>query len=73
MKTLHLLPLFSILFLSCSAPELPLPGESSEQIRINQLGYYPQSIKEFVVADLEATSFQVIDQEQKIRHKGELK
>jgi endoglucanase len=72
MKPTILLTTLSIAVLSCSAPELPLPGESSEQIRINQLGYYPQSIKEFVVVDLEATSFQVVDEQQKIRHKGEL-
>ena len=72
MKPISLLTVSSILLLSCSAPELPLPGENSKQIRINQLGYYPQSVKEFVVADLDATSFQVVDEEQKIRHKGEL-
>ncbi len=72
MKPVYLFTILSIVLLSCSAPELPLPEEGSEQIRINQLGYYPQSLKEFVVADLEATSFQVVDKQQKIRHKGVL-
>ena len=33
----------------------------SDQIRINQLGFYPSSVKEFTAIDLEASSFKVID------------
>jgi len=72
MKPSHIFLGLFILMLSCSAPELPPLEKSSEQIRINQLGYYPQSIKEFVVVDLEATSFQVINAQGKIKHRGEL-
>jgi len=72
MKPSHIFLGLFILMLSCSAPELPLLEKSSEQIRINQLGYYPKSIKEFVVVDLEATSFQVINAQGKIKHRGEL-
>ena len=68
-----LLPLFIILLVSCKPSMNVEEFHQTDQIRINQLGYYPQSIKEFVVADLEASSFQVVDKLQKIRHKGELK
>lgn len=33
----------------------------SDQIRINQLGFYPASIKQFTLIDTEATSFKVVD------------
>lgn len=33
----------------------------SDQIRINQLGFYPSSVKEFTVIDLNANSFKVVD------------
>jgi endoglucanase len=72
MKTIHLLFAICVLLLSCSSPDLPSVAESSDQIRINQVGYYPQSIKEFVVADLDATSFMVLNKEGKVKHKGQL-
>lgn len=72
MKPFHLFITAFIILVSCKAPELPPANESSEQIRINQVGYYPQSLKEFVVADLEAVSFQVVDDQGKVRQKGQL-
>ncbi|MGI9533017.1 glycoside hydrolase family 9 protein [Lutimonas sp.] len=44
----------------------------SDQIRLNQVGYYPEATKEFIVADLQAKSFEVIDQDQKTVFSGEL-
>ena len=49
------------------ADETPSP-----LIRINQIGFYPGSIKEFVLTDHEAGTFQVIDMEGKICQQGEL-
>ena len=72
MKSLALLIAICVLLISCNSPELPSLAESSDQIRINQVGYYPQSIKEFVVADLEATTLQVISEHGIVVHKGQL-
>lgn len=60
-----------LLCLGCTS-EKKEPIEVSDQIRINQIGYYPTSVKEFVVADLEADSFQIIDREQNTVHTGVL-
>ena len=35
----------------------------SDQIRINQVGFYPESVKQFVLADYEAKSFAVVDED----------
>ncbi len=72
MKPISLLVTLLLFLFSCGSPEKYSLGESNELIRINQLGYYPQSIKEFVVVNLEANSFQVINDKQKIRYKGQL-
>lgn len=70
------LPLLIILFvttlMSCNAP-LPTGEEDQHQhIRFNQVGYYPEALKEFVVADHEATSFVVLDEQGKKRFEGTL-
>ena len=57
---IHLL-IFAVFVASCSTPIEQREGGSSEQIRINQVGYYPDAIKEFIVADLNAVSFRVIN------------
>jgi endoglucanase len=73
MKTFPLIIAACLVLLGCKTLVLPPLEDSSEQIRINQVGYYPLSIKEFVVADLEATSFQVVDGQGKVVHKGQLR
>ena len=45
----------------------------SEKIRINQIGFYPESVKQFLVVDLEATNFEVINANNDIVFSGELK
>ncbi len=66
----HLLPLFILILCSCSQTipleELNLSG----QIRINQLGYFPSAIKDFVVADLDANSFTVYTDQGKKVYEG---
>lgn len=46
--------------------------KTSENIRINQLGYYPESVKSFVVADSEADSFNIVNDNNEIVYKGAL-
>ncbi len=60
------------LFLAFSCANKKQPDVLSESIRLNQLGYYPASVKEFILADLEATTFQVIDSNRKVVFEGEL-
>lgn len=68
----YLLPLFILLLCACT-PTIPVEELSlSEQIRINQLGYFPSAIKEFVVADLDAVSFTVYTDKGKKAYKGQL-
>lgn len=44
----------------------------SSRIRLNQVGYYPEAIKEFVLADHQAGTFEVIDPEGKVHFQGVL-
>ena len=58
------------LFVQCEAPSRDTTF--SENIRINQLGFYPGSVKEFVVADLNAEKFDIINSDNKIVYSGKL-
>lgn len=59
-----------VLLISCSKPAKET--NLSEAIRLNQIGYYPNSIKQFVVANIKATSFKVVDENNKEVFKGNL-
>jgi endoglucanase len=67
-----LLPLFIILLVSCKPSMNVEEFHQTDQIRINQLGYFPSGVKEFVVADLEASSFVVLNAKGKKVSKGTL-
>lgn len=67
-----LLPLLFLFFISCSSSVSVEDHILSEQIRFNQLGYFPSEVKEFVVADLDATSFTIVDGKGKKFSKGSL-
>ena len=41
-----------------------------DNIRINQLGYYPESVKSFVVADIEADSFELVNRNGEVVYNG---
>jgi endoglucanase len=71
-KFLLPMAIIAIILSSCmtTAPE-QLP-DKNQNIRYNQVGYYPHSIKEFVVADYEASSFQILNDRGKIVFEGEL-
>ncbi|NLP57588.1 glycoside hydrolase family 9 protein [Lutibacter sp. B1] len=64
--------LFSILSLliivSCTSEKKKIPV--SESIRINQIGFYPNSIKQFVVVDSIPTSFEVLDEQGEVVFEG---
>ncbi|WKK66437.1 glycoside hydrolase family 9 protein [Lutimonas zeaxanthinifaciens] len=44
----------------------------SDQIRINQIGFYPSSVKQFAIVDTEANSFKVVDGYNNKVYAGEL-
>ena len=48
-----------LLLYSCSMDSAE--KTNSDAIRLNQIGYYPTSIKQFVLADTKASKFEVID------------
>ncbi|SNR63485.1 non-processive endocellulase [Lutibacter agarilyticus] len=68
------LPLFSlllsILIVACTAEKTST--KLSDAIRINQIGFYPNSVKQFVVADLEVTSFDIVNENNEVVFNGEM-
>ena len=71
-KLLFLLGLCILLLPGCQNTS-PVPEPDPHQhIRFNQLGYFPGAVKEFVVADEEATSFQILNERGKIEFEGKL-
>jgi len=64
------LAFFTFLFIQCETEKLPL--ETSESIRLNQIGYYPGSVKEFVLADHSASTFRVMDSLGEVVFNGKL-
>ncbi len=71
-KLIMLMALFAIVLSSCTTSTLVSEVDNHEHIRFNQLGYYPDAIKEFVVADYEATSFQILNEKGKKAFEGKL-
>ncbi len=58
------------LLVQCTRNHLPL--EPSENIRLNQVGYYPSSVKEFVLVDKSAEVFRIEDEEGDVVFEGRL-
>ena len=72
---MKLLALFTSLVLLaglCSPPGIDPAEGDHNVIRLNQLGYYPQSVKEFLAVDVESKSFLIMDETGKSRYKGRL-
>jgi len=64
-----------VFLIACFIPSCQKEGksiETSDQIRLNQVGYYPTSVKEFILVDTDATGFQVVDQDDNVIMQGEL-
>jgi endoglucanase len=72
-KSTLALTLFAIFLSSCRTSLPETETDNYQHIRFNQLGYYPDAIKEFVVADHQATSFQILDEAGKKVFKGNFK
>jgi endoglucanase len=60
MKKLISLSIFILLFAySCDSKKGS--AKISDQIRINQIGFYPSSVKQFTIVDTEASTFKLVD------------
>ncbi len=71
MKKLISLSILILLFTySCDSKKGT--AKISDQIRINQLGFYPSSIKQFTIVDTKAASFKVVDGYKNKVYSGEL-
>lgn len=61
-----------VLVISVSCSSKKAETTFSEAIRINQIGFYPTSVKQFVVADMDATLFDVVDENNSVVFSGKL-
>ena len=64
---------FAIIISSCNSPVPSGQADLHQHIRFNQAGYYPGALKEFVVADHEASSFMIMDAQGKKVYEGNLR
>lgn len=69
-KIFFLVSLFSIIIISCTSKKVT--SEFSDAIRINQIGFYPTSVKQFIVADLKGKEFDILDENNQIVFSGTL-
>jgi len=72
MNKLLLLGFSTLLLPGCQTTTLVPEPDQHQHIRFNQLGYFPGSIKEFVVSDEDATSFQILNERGKSIFQGNL-
>ncbi len=70
MKKLIALSAFILLFAyACDSKK---GAKISDQIRINQIGFYPNSVKQFTIVDTKASTFKVVDGYKNKVYAGEL-
>lgn len=69
MKILFTVFFFFTVLVSCKTSQKD-PLKVSDQIRLNQVGYYPSSVKEFILADLSGTGFDLVDTDKKVVFSG---
>ena len=50
-----------ILLVSYACDSNKKSAKISDQIRINQIGFYPSSVKQFTITDTKASSFKLVD------------
>lgn len=71
MKNIFLIFLLGgYIFTSCAPTNEEI--KYTEKIRFNQLGYYPGSVKQFLLVDTEASSFKLLNADGKVVFSGEL-
>ncbi|MBI9042160.1 glycoside hydrolase family 9 protein [Lutibacter sp.] len=65
-----LILLMCISLVSCNSKKAE--PEFSDAIRINQIGFYPNSVKQFVVADVQVETFAVVNEKDEVVYTGKL-
>lgn len=65
-------PLALVLIFKCQSKESETKSNYSEHIRINQIGYFTNGPKKFVVADIASDSFDIVNENGLIVHSGTL-
>ena len=72
MKKVYAIGLAAMLvfLIQCQEEKAPLP--ISDDIRLNQIGYYPESTKEFILADQIASTFTIRNTTYEIVFEGKL-
>jgi endoglucanase len=69
-QILTYLIIVTVFLAGCESPQTT--EKSSDFIRLNQIGYYPGSVKQFVVVDTTVSSFEILDQHGNKVFTGEL-
>lgn len=69
-KLLALSALILLITYACDSKKAS--AKISDQIRINQIGFYPSSVKQFVIVDTKAAKFNVVNPSNKTMFSGEL-
>lgn len=67
-----LLAILVIVHSACSTSVPVSEADNHEHIRFNQLGYYPDAVKELLVTDYKASSFRILDAKGRTAFEGEL-
>jgi endoglucanase len=62
--------LLILLVVSCQTKKSEITF--SDAIRINQLGFYPNSVKQFVIANVDANEFQILNDKNEVVYDGNL-
>jgi len=71
----NLVPLFVLsftLFVACQLKRDVSSLSATDAIRLNQIGYYPEAVKQFVLVDSVAVLFEVVDHSGKVVFTGKL-
>lgn len=72
MKKVILFSAFVIFSLFAYQSPKNINNTPSDNIRINQIGFYPSSVKQFTVVDIEASKFEVLNEKNKVVFSGKL-
>jgi len=67
-NTLHLFLMLSLF--SCQSSTPKREESVNENIRLNQIGYHPKSNKQFILTDIAATQFQLLNNQQETVYTG---
>ena len=72
MKNFHLAAVILMISLLVQCTKDQPPVEPTESIRINQIGYYPLSVKKFILADAPAEKFKIVNDQAELVFEGTL-